>query len=194
MFLIREKSHHTKDPVYQKLPTNTMFIPEARVAKDYFSTGFYERNELNFVVKNLCNPEKNTIDIGAHIGFYCIDSAKNCKHVYAFECSPKSFNYLCANIALNNLDYKVQPTKHNSGFSDSESEHMKYYIRDPLDGGGNGIHHLEYDDVHSVKTIDVPTRKLDSYNLDNIGLVKKMILQRTRIECYKRSSRYNKKK
>ena len=40
MFLIHENSYHTEDPIYQRISTSnetrSMFIPEARVAKDYF--------------------------------------------------------------------------------------------------------------------------------------------------------------
>ena len=39
MYLIKEKSYNNDDPIYMKLcnSDNSMFIPEARVAKDYFS-------------------------------------------------------------------------------------------------------------------------------------------------------------
>lgn len=171
MYLIKEKSYNSNTPVYTKLPNekNSMFIPEARVAKDYFNTGFYERKYIDWTIENFVTSEKNIIDIGAHIGWYTVDIAKKAKHVYAFECSPKSFNYLCANIALNNLDYNV--TKFNCALS-NEAGISPYYIRDPNDGGGNGISKFEYDNINNTPYINVPKNTLDSYNLTNIGFIK----------------------
>jgi FkbM family methyltransferase len=172
MFLIREGSFNTEDPIYQKLPNtgNVMFIPEARVAKDYFSNVFYERHFINWVLEqDYLKADKNVLDIGAHIGWYTVAMAKKAKHVYAFECSPKSFNYLCANIALNDLHYKV--TKYNCALSDVEGS-VDYFVRDPNDGGGNGITKFGYDEDKNTKTIKVPAKTLDSFGLDNISFIK----------------------
>lgn len=90
-------------------------------------------------------------------------------HTYAFECSPKSFNYLCANIALNNLDYKV--SKYNVALS-NEKGSVDYLIRDSGDGGGNGISKFDYDIKNNTPTLKVPTNTLDSFDLQNIGFIK----------------------
>jgi FkbM family methyltransferase len=172
MFLLKEKSYHSENPIYQKLPSKhgCMFIPEARVAKDYFNTGFYERGYIDWIIdNNFLNSEQNLIDIGAHIGFYTINLAPKCNKVFAFECSPKSFNYLCANIALNELDYKI--IKYNTALSNEEGN-TKYYIRDPNDGGGNGISKFNYDETNNTPSIVVPIKKLDSFNLTNINFIK----------------------
>ena len=171
MYLIREKSYDSDTPVYMRLPniSNSMFIPEARVAKDYFNTGFYERGYVDWAVENFVSNDKDVIDIGAHIGWYTVALAKKANHVFSFECSPKSFNYLCANIALNDLDYKV--TKFNSALSNEKGE-TPYYIRDPNDGGGNGISKFECDNLKNTPHINVPKNTLDSYNLSNIGFIK----------------------
>jgi FkbM family methyltransferase len=171
MFLIKEKSLNSEEPIYMKINSNDklMFIPEARVAKDYFNTGFYERGYINWICENFVKPDKNVIDIGAHIGWYTLDMASKCNHVYSFECSPKSFNYLCANIALNSLDYKV--TKYNCALSNNEGI-TQYYIRDPKDGGGNGISKFEYDNIHQTPSIDVPIKTLDSFELKNVNFIK----------------------
>lgn len=171
MFLIKESSYNTEDPVYVKIKTddNLMFIPEARVAKDYFNTGYYERGYINWVCENYIKPDKNVLDIGAHIGWYTVNLAKKCNHVYSFECSPKTFNYLCSNIALNSLDYKV--TKYNCALSTQEGV-TKYYIRDPKDGGCNGICEFECDKVNNPPSIDVPTKTLDSFGITNVNFIK----------------------
>ena len=171
MYLIREQSYNSDQPVYMKLPEDNeyMFIPEARVAKDYFNTGFYEREYIDYVINNYISEEQNVIDIGAHIGMYTVSFSKKCNHVFSFECSPKSFNYLCANIALNKLDYKV--TKFNCALSNVIGS-TPYYIRDPNDGGGNGISKFECDNINDTPHITVSTNTLDSYNLTNIGFIK----------------------
>jgi len=171
MFLIQEKSYNSENPIYQKLHSGngTMFIPEARVAKDYFNTGYYERGFVDWASSNFIKKDKNVIDIGAHIGWYTIKMAQEANHVYSFECSPKSFNYLCANIALNKQDYKV--TKHNCALG-NETGNTKYYIRDQNDGGGNGVSVFEYDNIKNTPHIDVPIKTLDSFELTNINFIK----------------------
>ena len=84
MFLIKEKSYETENPVYTRLDINNnlMFIPEARVAKDYFNTGFYEKVYINWALDNFVKPDKNIVDIGAHIGCDTVKFAKKCNHVY----------------------------------------------------------------------------------------------------------------
>jgi FkbM family methyltransferase len=82
---------------------------------------------------------------------YTTAFGKKVKRVHSFECSPKSFNFLCANFLLHDLSYK-------------------YYIRDPLDGGGNGISGFACD--VNTETIDVPTITLDSLGLTNINFIK----------------------
>jgi hypothetical protein len=175
MFLIKEKSYHTESPTYQKISNENglMFIPEARVAKDYFNTGFYERDYIDWINSyDFIKADKNVIDIGAHIGFYSVAFAEKAKHVFSFECSPKSFNYLCGNIALNNKDYKV--TKYNCALTNNiqKDQNVNYYIRDPNDGGGNGISKFLYDDVNNVPFIEVPAKTLDSFELTNVNFIK----------------------
>lgn len=171
MFLIKESSYNSEDPVYVKIKTDEklMFIPEARVAKDYFNTGYYERGYIKWVIENYIKPDKNILDIGAHIGWYTVNFARECNHVYSFECSPKSFNYLCGNIALNGLDYKV--TKYNCALSNDEGT-TKYYIRDSGDGGCNGISEFDFDKINNTRSIDVPKKTLDSFGITNINFIK----------------------
>jgi hypothetical protein len=171
MFIIKEKSFHSENPIYQKIQTTDelMFIPEARVAKDYFNTGFYETGYIDWCCDNFIKSEHNVLDIGAHIGWYSVKFAKHAKHVYSFECSPKSFNYLCANIALNSKDYKI--TKYNCALS-NENGFTNYYIRDPRDGGGNGISKFDYDVIHNTPYIEVPTKTLDSFEIKNVNFIK----------------------
>lgn len=169
MYLIKIESYKSDDPLYMKLQDEGMFIPEARVARDYFNSGLYEKNFINWSLENYAREDKEIIDIGAHIGLYTIPFGKKCKKVHSFECSPKSFNYLCANIALNKLDYNVN--KYNVALSDNFGK-TNYYIRDEKDGGGNGISKFDYDQKNNVRCIEVETKTLDCYQLENINFIK----------------------
>ena len=171
MYHIKTESYDTDEPLYTKLRDGpgTLFVPESRVAKDYFRTGLYERSYIKWAVENFADPTKNIIDIGAHIGMYTIAFGKKVNHIYSFECSPKSFNYFCANLLLHDLSYNV--TKFNCALSDKEGN-AKYFIRDPLDGGGNGISGFLQDERKNTPTIDCPTRTLDSFGLTNVNFIK----------------------
>jgi FkbM family methyltransferase len=169
MYHIKVRSYDSENPLYTKLlgGDDTLFVPEARVAKDYFRTGLYERGYINWACENFVKPGKEVIDIGAHIGMYTVAMGKLAKRVHSFECSPKSYNYLCSNILLRDLSYKV--TTYNTALSNTKGT-TKYYIRDPKDGGGNGI--SGFDGDAKVPTIDVPMVELDTFNLTNIGFIK----------------------
>jgi FkbM family methyltransferase len=171
MYLIKVQSYESEDPLYTKLRDGegTLFVPEARVAKDYFRTGLYERGYIDWAVKNYADPTKDIVDIGAHIGMYTVAFGKKVRRIHSFECSPKSFNFLCANLLLHDLSYTVN--KYNCALSDKEGV-AKYYIRDPLDGGGNGISGFLMDEKNKTNTIEVPTRTLDSFGLTNINFIK----------------------
>ena len=169
MYHIKVESYDTDQPLYTKLRDGpgTLFVPEARVAKDYFRSGLYEREYIQWAVDNFADPTKDILDIGAHIGMYTTAFGKKVNRVHSFECSPKSFNFLCANLLLHDLSYKV--TKYNVALSETQGT-AKYYIRDPLDGGGNGISGFSQD--MNTPTIDVPTITLDSLGLTNINFIK----------------------
>ena len=175
MFYVKTESFHTENPVYQKIPggDGTFFFAESRVAKDYATTGLYERSVIDWAAQVFTDEKKACVDIGAHMGMYTFALAKKAKHVYGFECSPKSFNYYCANIALRDLHYKV--TKHNVALSspiEAAKKTIKYVIRDPNDGGGNGCSVFEVDRAKGTPTIDVPVRTLDSYELSDVNFIK----------------------
>lgn len=170
MYYLKARSLQSETPVYQRLDggDSGFFFPDARVAKDYAMSGPYEQAIIDWACSSLMTEGKDVVDIGAHCGIYTLAFA-NKAHVYAFECSPKTFNYLSANVALRGLDYNV--TKHNVALGATTGT-TPYYIRDPHDGGGNGICKFSYDVSHNTPFINVPLRTLDSFDLSNIGLIK----------------------
>lgn len=169
MYHLKTESFQSNDPLYTKLRDgdNVLIVPEARVGKDYFATGIYERSYIQWACENYAKSDKECIDIGAHIGLYTVELGKTAKRVHSFECSPKSYNYLCTNILLRDLSYCV--TTYPTALSNTMGM-VPYYIRDPLDGGGNGISAFEKD--INTPSILVPVTTLDSFNLTNINFIK----------------------
>ena len=154
MYHCKVESIDTDEPVYQKLKggKDYYFFAEARVARDYVRSGLYEKSIINWVMDNFVKEDKACIDIGAHMGHYTMNMGHKANRVYAFECSPKSFNYLCANIALQDLHYKVD--KFNVALSNKEGI-AKYFIRDPLDGGSNGIEKFNQDETKNTHCVEL---------------------------------------
>ena len=100
MFYLREHSLETLDPVFQSLRTDgTLFPNDSAVARDWAARGNYEQSLIDWAA-SLIDPSKIFLDIGAHVGTYSLTLAKHCAGVHSFECCPKTFNYLCANIAI----------------------------------------------------------------------------------------------
>ena len=166
MYYFREKSLLTEDPVFYRLRPDCMVFPidDPLVPRDFAMHGSYERSLIEWAT-TLIDPKSLFLDIGAHVGTYSLAFAKVCAGVHSFECSPKTFNHLCANIALRGLDYKI--TTHRTALGETTGT-TRYYIRSP-DGGGNSC--IDFKDKE-CPSIDVPITTLDSLNLTNIGLIK----------------------
>ena len=169
MYLLKENSANTEEPYFSTLPKKEeyLFFPEISVAKWFFESGIAEKNLINNILKNYITPDKNFIDIGAHVGTYSYIIGKKAQHTYSFECNPKIFCYLAANIALHGLEDKITPHRYALG---NRMDVLDYVIRSN-DGGGNGLKKLnETDDIRDK--IKVNVRTLDSFNLTNIGFIK----------------------
>lgn len=167
MYYLRELSLQSETPVFQKLDSdNTYFFPEFTIARDFVTRGVYEKSIIEWASRELIRSDQVFVDIGAHVGTYALSFAPHVAEVHAFECSPRTHNILCANIALRNLDYKVKA--YNTALGDTAGE-IEYYIRSS-DGGGNGV--LEFEKDHSTDHIRVKMQTLDSFELNNVGLIK----------------------
>jgi FkbM family methyltransferase len=170
MYHLRVNSFNTDNPVYQKLAggKDHYFFTDYIFARDFAKTGLYEQKLIDWCIDNFVKPDKECLDIGAHVGIYAVNLARHAKKVHAFECSPRTFNFLCANIALQEQDYKIY--KYNVALSDSEGM-ADYYIRD-TDGGGNGITKFDWDEKNNSKKVEINKKTLDSYNFKNINFIK----------------------
>jgi len=167
MFCLREKSLNTDDPLCTKIPKDCLFFPrDHRVARDWALNGNYEYPIIDWAV-TLIDPSKIFVDIGAHIGTYSLAFAKKCAGVQSFECFPRTFNFLCANIALQDFDNKIIP--HRTALGNRTGE-VTYTAYAPLDGGGNTCLDLNSGSKYDKFTLPITT--LDSFKLSNIGLIK----------------------
>ena len=175
MYFLREGSADTSDAHFERLPAppptkdgnQLMFFPERSVAKWFYEAGMAEKSLIHWVSDNFIKPDKNFLDIGAHVGTYAWTCGKKAAHTYAFECSPKTFCYLAANIALHGLEERISPYPFALGNADG---HIDYFVRS-ADGGGNGVKPLSTAD-NSVRRIKIPMKTLDSFGLTNVGFIK----------------------
>lgn len=175
MYLLKEGSQSTSHPLLQRIEDDekdrqshyTMFVPSAETARWFFSAGMAEKPLIEWVIQTFVRPDQAMIDIGAHVGTYTWTSARKAAHVYSFECSPRTFCYLAANIALHGLEHKVTPLPFALG---NEERQIDYILR-AEDGGGNGVKRLNDADDH-LQTVPVQMKTLDSFNLTNIGFIK----------------------
>lgn len=153
---------------YEKIDAEGFFLNEPGVAQWMFSSGLAEKALIDWCAETYGNPEKQFLDIGAHVGSYSWSLASKFAHVHAFEPNREAYNGLCANSLLRGLSAQI--TTHCVGLSNNNGR-MPYYVRSS-DGGGNGFTHLGYDrDADTVNTV-LETRTLDSYNFDDIGFMK----------------------
>lgn len=164
MFYLQEQSLKTELPIFQRLTTRGLFFPEKQIAYDFANTGVYERSLIDWALA-MMDPTKVFIDIGAHVGTWTLPFAKQCAGVHSFECCPRTHNFLCANVALRGLDYDV--TIHKTALGNHTGT-LPYYFRSE-DGGGNSC--IDFKDK-VCESIQVPITTLDSFNLNNIGLIK----------------------
>lgn len=166
MYIVRENGINDEYPSFMRIQEGSFLVNYKQNAYIYFMSSFHEKRFIDFAINNLVDKNKKCIDIGAHVGTYTMHLAKNCKEVYSFECSPRHYNILCGNIAINDLDFKVK--KFEYALSDKEGE-AEYFFRSK-DGGGNGIQKFDRDSTNE-KTI-VKTRTLDSFEFNDIGFIK----------------------
>jgi FkbM family methyltransferase len=166
MYCLKEYSLETDDPVFFKIRKDCTFFPSDKViARDWAARGNYEDGIIQWA-KSLIDPSKVFLDIGAHVGTYSMGLATACAGVHSFECCPRTHNMLCANIALRELDYKIDVHKTAMGNRTGTTD---YYFRSPLDGGSNTC--LNLSGQGFAKTV-LPITTLDSFGIENVGLIK----------------------
>ena len=123
----------------------------------------YRSPELN-LISNLVKKNQNSIDIGANLGLFAFFMSRASKHVFAFEPNPYPLenlkdlvdsNVTILPIALGNNDgpVEIKIPHHRKGWS------------------SNGAS-LASKEINDGKILNIQCRKLDSLNIENIGLIK----------------------
>lgn len=161
MYYLKEHSLRSGTPVFQKLEPDGLLFHEKVIAYDFANTGVYERPLIDWAL-SMMDPSKCFIDVGAHVGTWSLPFAKHCSHVYSFECTPRTHNVLCGNIALRGLDDAI--TVHKTAVGDWNGTTDLHILCE--DGGGNSC--LRKQGI-PYKT---PIHTLDSFELKNIGMIK----------------------
>jgi FkbM family methyltransferase len=180
MYLFREGSSNTDNSLFLNFKEcfpnkdkKLLFFPEIRTGKWFFDAGIPEKNLIEWCVVNFAKSDKVFLDIGAHVGTYTLNLAPKAKKVYSFECNPKVFCHLAANVELHDLTDKVQLYQFGLG---NETKSVPYMIRRE-DGGGNGVKSLGINDS-CLSTHDIIIYKLDDLygfgesGTDEIGFIK----------------------
>jgi FkbM family methyltransferase len=176
MFLIKEGSSNTDDDTFIELkiteqldeqPKFKYFHLDRDAASWIYKNDVTERPLIYWAIDNFASKDKNFVDIGAHLGIYSWTFAKYSNHVFSFECNPRTFCYLAANVALHDVVDNV--TLFNNALGNKEDT-LDYIIRG-LEGGENGFVIKNADDSEYKKK-QIKVSKLDSFNLTNIGLIK----------------------
>lgn len=128
------------------------------------SKNFFEIEFLDYIYKNH-REQKNIIDIGANIGNHSVFFTAYLSYdkIYCFEAHPDNANVLQANMKNKNSEVFCV------ALSNQEGEAILYNSQ-PNNGGGYSL--VCHPNV-SFKVMDsVPTRTLDSYNLQDISMIK----------------------
>jgi FkbM family methyltransferase len=167
MYYLQPGSANTESPVFQRLTGDGAIVfPEFHTAKWIYETGVPEQSLIEWVRDTYVRPDAVFVDIGAHVGTYSLACAPHAAHTYAFECSPKTFCFLTANVALRGLWDKITPHRIALG---NCAVPTSYYVRSE-DGGGNGCKPM--DTALTTETILVEQLTLDSFGITNIGCIK----------------------
>lgn len=171
-------------PLPQHVQRQWLFFPERTVAEWFFREGFAERPLINSMIERFLTPTGTFIDIGAHVGTYTILAAKRCANVIAFECNPKVFCYLAANIALHRVENFV--TIDQRALSNGSVQQARYMIRSP-DGGGNGIEPVHLESDHKLPAQTVRCTSLDQYMTENAASTQNVQLVKIDVEGHEKA-------
>jgi FkbM family methyltransferase len=140
----------------------TIFLDRTDVAvSGALALGGFESYEAN-VFRDAIKPGMNIVDIGAHIGYYALLSAKQTGplgKVFAYEPEPGNFNLLQKNATANQLSNIIPLNTALSDTSGSRELFLEKY---------NKGHHSFARNKNTIQTISVPTQTLDD-SLKGLG-------------------------
>lgn len=133
----------------------------------YKTKNFFEYEFLQYCKENH-NKQKIIIDIGANIGNHTLYFSEFLKYekIIAFEIESENFKMLEKNLEGKNCDLYLM------GIGEKEEE-ITLWNCNPHNHGGYSIHYYKDSQYESIKIKDnVKIKTLDSYNFDNISMIK----------------------
>jgi len=131
------------------------------------SVGVPEAAIVNWAKQQFGDKTKAFIDGGAHMGVYSIVLSDSFKEVHAFEAQKRTYFQLCGNLFLNEKEnvrpYNVAIT------SPPKANQITTLSIVSKDGGGSTVC-----EPHApvLATEKVKTMTIDSYHIENVGLIK----------------------
>jgi FkbM family methyltransferase len=130
------------------------------------SKGSYGTEELERILK-LVSADSSVIFIGTHVGALAIPTAKKVKNCVFVEANPRTFEFLTANIALNNIS---NVDARNIAVGEAQGEIS--FVLSTFNSGGSKREPVIKDDMYYYDnpiTISVPMVTLDSICAENSG-------------------------
>lgn len=156
---------NNENQVYNINSSLTFILPTVNL--DYYIRNGLFENSLIEWAKQLCDPKKNFLDVGAHSGTYSVYLSSFCDKVYSFEPQKMTYYALCGSVALSN---KKNINCYNLALGSPEQTGKAVLNIHSNDGGGSSLYKSDIETVLTEETVDVVT--LDSLNIENIGLIK----------------------
>jgi FkbM family methyltransferase len=135
-----------------------------------------------WLVKSFCGKDSVSIDIGANNGLYSLFMSRYSAKVVAFECNPSLIGRL-SSIMPDNVQINGVALSHSAGLTE-----LRF---DPSNTGIGTIESrntlLNNPGISSIKSVAVPTRCLDDYNLVNVSFIK-IDVEGHELDCLKGAS------
>jgi FkbM family methyltransferase len=162
-----------KRPVFRRIFEERKYLifpNDNAVTATLLSNDLYEPYLYQFIVDNNLNIEgTNVVDIGANNGQITIEFANlvgDSGKIYSFEPQRIIFQQLCGNVFVNGLDNVYA---YNVALGDEEGltriERPDYFSNQRVNFGDVHVGTEKGEDI-------VEIRKLDSYNFENISIIK----------------------
>jgi|DEB0MinimDraft_6_1074348.scaffolds.fasta_scaffold10510_4 FkbM family methyltransferase len=131
------------------------------------NVGVPEAAIINWAKEQFGDKTKTFVDGGAHMGVYSVMLSDSFKEVHSFEAQRRTYLQLCGNIFLNEKEnvrpYNVAIT------SPPKANEITTLSIVSQDGGGSTICPPH---VPVLATEKVSTKTIDSYRIENVGLIK----------------------
>lgn len=132
---------------------------------------FYESDLLDALVEDLytcASKGQVVVDVGAHVGNHSLFFMHFCP-VVAFEPNPHILTFTRKTFSLNRRSDCCPAELHEIALSDRSGEII--HMHTPDNTGSSQVSNGEFDQVN-IYMSKVPCRRLDSFGLKNVGLIK----------------------